>query len=267
MCRWAAYLGPETFLEAVVSAPRQSLIAQSQHALRGKAETNGDGFGIAWYGYHPEPGLYRDILPAWSDPNLRNLARHVRSNLFLAHVRRSTGTASNRSNCHPFVVGRWSFMHNGEIGGYENVRQRLDRLLPEELYHYRVGTTDSEVMFLLALSYGLESDPQGAIARMAGTVETVAKRGGKTPYLRLTAAFSEGERLYAVRYSSDELAPSLCYRKAHTHGSRTVASEPLDAEQDDWQDVPPGSFAVFTAQEVSIQPFAPIVDPALLEVA
>src|SRR5690606_4317909 len=121
-------------------------------------ETNGDGFGIAWYDEQPEPGLYRDILPAWSDPNLRSLARQVRSGLFLAHVRASTGTATNRSNCHPFAVGRWSFMHNGQIAGYARLRRRLDMLLPEELYAHRLGTTDSEVMFLLALSLGLEQD-------------------------------------------------------------------------------------------------------------
>ena len=162
MCRWAAYRGPQIFMEEVIASPCQSLIVQSQHAREGKAETNGDGFGIAWYSHRPDPGVYRDILPAWSDPNLRNLARQVRSHLFLAHVRASTGTATNRANCHPFAVGRWCFMHNGQIAGYDRLRRQLDALLPDELYRHRLGTTDSEVMFLLALALGLDSEPAAA---------------------------------------------------------------------------------------------------------
>ena len=74
----------------------------------------------------PSPGLYRDILPAWSDPNLKSLCRQIKSGLFLAHVRASTGGATSRANCHPFVSGRWSFMHNGQIGGFEQHPPRLE---------------------------------------------------------------------------------------------------------------------------------------------
>ena len=91
MCRWAAYLGEEVFLEDIVTAPCHSLIAQSHCAEQAKSPTNGDGFGLAWYGGRTEPGLYRDILPAWSDPNLKSLCRQIKSGLFLAHVRASTG--------------------------------------------------------------------------------------------------------------------------------------------------------------------------------
>jgi glutamine amidotransferase len=257
MCRWAAYVGPKIFIEQIVTAPHQSLIAQSLHAREGKAETNGDGFGLAWYDERPEPGIYRDILPAWSDPNLRSLARQVRSGLFLAHVRASTGTATNRSNCHPFAVGSWCFMHNGQIGGYERLRRRLDMLLPEDLYHHRSGTTDSEIMFLLALSLGLEQDPAGALARMAGVVEDMAAALGQPPLLRFTAALSDGETLYAVRSASDAFAPTLYYRAGPADGV-TVASEPLDAERADWLALAPGSFATVTASGVAVAPFKPL---------
>ena len=128
MCRWAAYIGEEVFLEDIVTAPCHSLIAQSHCAREAKSPTNGDGFGIAWYGDRPEPGLYRDILPAWSDPNLKSLCRQIKSDLFLAHVRASTGGATSRANCHPFVSGRWSFMHNGQIGGFERIRRGAGEL-------------------------------------------------------------------------------------------------------------------------------------------
>jgi glutamine amidotransferase len=266
MCRWAAYRGPEIYLEDVIAAPCQSLIVQSQHAREGKGETNGDGFGIAWYAGRPDPGIYRDILPAWSDPNLRSLARQVRSHLFLAHVRASTGTATNRANCHPFAVGRWCFMHNGQIAGYDRLRRQLDQLLPDELYRHRLGTTDSEVMFLLALALGLDQDPAGALARMAGWLEALARQAGLDANLKLTAALADGERVYALRYATQGDAPTLYHRDAQGAGGVTLASEPLDAERNDWQSVPQGSLVTAGQGRFDIQPFRP-EPPAALAIA
>ena len=121
MCRWAAYVGQPVFLSDIIANPVHCLIDQSRNAEECKTNLNADGFGVAWYGHRPEPGLYRDVHPAWSDPNLRALSEHVKSALFLAHVRASTGSAISRNNCHPFAVDRWSFMHNGQIGGFEAV--------------------------------------------------------------------------------------------------------------------------------------------------
>ncbi len=135
-------------------------MTQSHCALEGRTATNGDGFGIAWYGTRPEPGLYRDILPAWSDPNLRSLCRQIRSGLFLAHVRASTGGATSRANCHPFVAGRWTFMHNGQIEGFETVRRAMEAELSDEAYQRIEGTTDSELLFLSMIEEGLERDPK-----------------------------------------------------------------------------------------------------------
>ena len=196
MCRWAAYVGQPVFLADIIADPVHSLIDQSRNAEECKTNLNADGFGVAWYGHRRKPGLYRDIYPAWSDPNLRALSEQVKSALFLAHVRASTGSAISRNNCHPFVVDRWSFMHNGQIGGFEAVRKAADMLIPNELYRHRRGATDSEAFFLVALGNGLETDPLDAIARNIATFEALAT---KTPKFRMTAAFSDGEKLYAVR--------------------------------------------------------------------
>ena len=155
MCRWAAYIGAPIYLEEIVSRPAHSLIHQSHCATECRTAINADGFGVAWYADRPEPGLYRDVMPAWSDPNLRSLVATVKSGLFLAHVRASTGTATSRNNCHPFTCGRWSFMHNGQVGGYDGFRRHADMLIPDALYPYRKGATDSEALFLAALAEGL----------------------------------------------------------------------------------------------------------------
>ncbi|MDX8441117.1 class II glutamine amidotransferase [Bradyrhizobium sp. Arg314] len=259
MCRWAAYLGEAVFLEDIITAPCHSLIAQSHCAQEAKSPTNGDGFGLAWYGDRPEPGLYRDILPAWSDPNLKSLCRQIKSGLFLAHVRASTGGATSRMNCHPFISGRWSFMHNGQIGGFEKIRRALENTLSDQVFDQREGTTDSELFFLLMIDQGLAADPQGAVSRATGRVVEASRRAGIEPALKLTAAFSDGEALYAVRYATDDHAPTL-YTGAFTkRAGHCIVSEPFDRDGGEWQAIPPSSFVTMTRGGTSIRPFAPAV--------
>ena len=257
MCRWAAYLGNPIYLEDIVSRPGHSLVRQSHGATRCHTPVNADGFGLAWYGDRDEPGLYRDVMPAWSDSNLKSLTATLKSHLFLAHVRASTGTATSRNNCHPFVVGRWSFMHNGQFGGYDSYRRHADALIPDDYYSHRKGATDSEALFLMALGEGLDDDPAGAMARATAKFEALARQRGTTPFVRLTAAFSDGQRLYTLRYASDDAAPSLFHRWSETRGGHAVVSEPLESDEADWQEVPPQSFCIFDGTQMQISPFRP----------
>lgn len=257
MCRWAAYIGQPIYLEEIISRPGHSLVEQSHCANQCHSTVNGDGFGIAWYGARPEPGLYRDMLPAWSDPNLKSLTAHVQSGLFLAHVRASTGTATSRNNCHPFAVESWSFMHNGQFGGYDSYRRDAEMLIPEAFYPHRKGATDSEALFLVALGEGLAQDPKGAMERATARLEALARKRGVAPYVRLTCAFSDGLRLYAIRYASDDQAPTLYHRWSDTRGGRAVVSEPLETGEQGWEAVPQGTFCTFEGQEMHIEPFLP----------
>jgi predicted glutamine amidotransferase len=240
MCRWIAYRGDTTALEHYVTAPSHSLIAQSIRALESTASTNGDGFGLGWYGEHPEPGLYREVRPAWSDENLRYLCRHIQSHLFFAHVRASTGTPVTRPNCHPFASGRWMFMHNGVIGDWSRVRRRVEALIPDELYGSRVGTTDSEAVFLALVGAGLDRDPIAAVARVLTMLTDIVSE--KNEALRFTAALADGRNLYAFRYAANEKANTLYYS---TSGRDVViVSEPLDKDRERWKAVPPGHMVV-----------------------
>jgi len=257
MCRWAAYVGAPILVEEVVSRPGHSLIHQSHGASETKTAINADGFGLAWYGEREEPGLFRDILPAWSDPNLRSLTAQVRSGLFLAHVRASTGTATSRNNCHPFTVGRWSFMHNGQIGGYDAFRRDAEMMIADHLYPHRKGATDSEALFLMALGGGLEDDPCGALEHAVARLEALSRARGSAPHVRLTAAFSDGRRLYAARYATDDVVPTLYHRWSERFGGRAVVSEPLEVGECGWELVPPGSFCTFEGEVVRVQPFRP----------
>ena len=257
MCRWAAYAGRPIFLDEIVSRPDHSLIAQSQSATECKTSTNGDGFGLAWYSARSTPGQFRDIYPAWSDPNLQSVCEQVQSGLFLAHVRASTGSAISRNNCHPFVQGRWSFMHNGQFGGFEGFRKKADMAVPDELYSSRKGATDSEVLFLLALAAGLDDDPTWAMEKAARQLFDMSVAQGVSPHMRLSAAFSDGQRLWAVRASSDHIAPSVYYRWSDSRQGWAVVSEPLEQSEEGWIELAPGHIACFDGAEVAIDPFQP----------
>jgi glutamine amidotransferase len=238
MCRFLAYHGEPILLEKLVASPSHSLIKQSQHASESKTETNGDGFGVGWYGERPEPGLYRELRPAWSDENLWSICAQVRSKLFFAHVRAATGTASTRANCHPFALGRFMFMHNGQIGGYRAIRRRVEALVPDELYHVRTGTTDTEAIFLAAAARGMAADPVAAISQTLALVLEEMQRAGVAAALRFTAALTNGEGIWAFRWASDTVPPTLYYRQ--TACGLIVVSEPIDDEREDWHAVPAG---------------------------
>ncbi len=254
MCRFLAYAGAPVFLEDLVASPCHSLIHQSLHAEEAKTGTNGDGFGVGWYGERPEPGQYREIRPAWSDENLLSIARLVRSHLFFAHVRAATGTASTRANCHPFVHGRHLFMHNGQIGGYGLIRRRLESLIPDPLYGSRVGTTDSEVLFLLALARMSEGEQPGeALAGALGDALALMQEAGVREPLRCAAALADGETIHAARWSSDEKPPTpyLCDRG----DAVVIASEPIDAARECWQALPRNTLVSARVGAVSLHPF------------
>jgi len=241
MCRWLAYAGEPVFLEDLICKPVHSLVEQSLCANEAKTPTNGDGFGIGWYGRRPEPGLYREVLPAWNDANLRSLASQIEAGLFFAHVRASTGTGSSRPNCHPFAHGRWLFMHNGQVGGYLQLRRRLESLIPDRFYDCREGTTDSEVLFYLLFANGLEDDPVGALSRTLAQVTGVMEEAGVTDPLRFTAALSDGRSVYAVRHASDQAPPSLYWRQGEDSGEGravSIVSEPFE-QPETWRSVPP----------------------------
>ncbi|BCM83347.1 class II glutamine amidotransferase [Methylobacterium indicum] len=238
MCRFLAYHGDPVYLDELVCAPTHSLVHQSLHATEAQTETNGDGFGIGWYGDRPEPGLYRDVRPAWSDENLRSLSRQIRARTFFAHVRASTGTATTRANCHPFAHGRHLFMHNGQIGGYARIRRRLEALIPDALYEARQGSTDSEALFLLALAHGLDRDPVGAMAASLSAARGLMHEAGIDEPLRFTAVLTDGESLTAYRWACDGRPPSLYWRETAT--GLAVVSEPIDGLRTGWSEVPKG---------------------------
>jgi glutamine amidotransferase len=210
MCRWMAWFGQPLPLEELLFKTQHGIVDQALHARMGAEPTNGDGFGVGWYdALGGGPGVYRSVAPAWSDPNLRELAAHVASPLFLAHVRAAIGSPVQETNCHPFRRGRWLFVHNGYLEGFRALRRDLMLAVAPELFADIHGSTDTEVLFHLALTLGLEEDPIAAMERTVGLVEDYAGRHGIEDAVQGSFGISDGETLWAVRYASNGHARSL----------------------------------------------------------
>lgn len=256
MCRLLAYLGAPVFPSDHIERPPRSLIAQSLTASEAKTVTQGDGVGLGWYGERPEPGVYREARPAWSDLNLRSLCRSVRTGLFFAHVRAATGTDATRANCHPFVAGERLFMHNGQIGGYGRIRRRVEGLIDDRVYDARQGTSDSEAIFLAALSAGLDDDPSAAFASVLGTILALQRAQGIRAPLRFAACFTDGRTLHAFRWASDNRSPTLYLRRLDD--GVLVVSEPYDDARGAWEAVPAGHALHVAADGAThLAPFGP----------
>jgi predicted glutamine amidotransferase len=273
MCRWLAYSGSPIRLEELLYKPAHSLIDQSMHARLGATTTNGDGFGVGWYVDGGAPGVFRAVGPAWSDRNLRELAGHVTSPLFVAHIRASTGTAVQQTNCHPFRHGRWLWVHNGLIRDFHQVKRELVLAVDPSLYPAIEGSADSEVLFFLALSFGLEHDPPTAVEQMVGFVEATARNHGVKDPLQMTIGTTDGERVWAFRYSSEGQSRSLFYStRMHTlrqlypdnpafqqvsEDTRLIVSEPLGDLAGAWNEVPESSYGVVHHGQDELHPFRP----------
>jgi predicted glutamine amidotransferase len=275
MCRWMAYTGSPLLIEDLLYVPENSLIVQSLHSRLGVEPTNGDGFGVGWYGDQQIPGLFRSIEPAWNDRNLRELAAHVRSPLVVAHVRASTGTPVQQTNCHPFRHGRWLWVHNGAIADFRSVKRELAMAVDPELFPDIEGSTDSELFFHLALTCGLQRDPPAAVARAVGLIEQAGRRHGQQFPLQMTVATTDGETLWAFRYSSEGRSRSLFHSTdistlraqypdnpvLHrlSDDTRLIVSEPLGGLRGAWREVPEGTCVVVRNGQEEQIPFGPTV--------
>jgi predicted glutamine amidotransferase len=273
MCRWLAYSGSPVAMEELILKPEHSLIDQSLHAQLGAETTNGDGFGIGWYSAGETPGVFRGVEPAWNDRNLRDLSAHIRSPLFFAHVRASSGTPVQQTNCHPFRHGRWLWMHNGAIRNFEQVKRELVLAVDPSLYPAIAGSTDSETFFFLALTHGLEDDPPTAVESAVGLIEEIGTRRGIEFPIQMTVATSDGNRVWAFRYSSEGQSRTLFYSTdvstlreqypdnpvLHTVSDETrlVVSEPLDDLAGAWNEVPESSYGVIDHGRDELHPFTP----------
>jgi predicted glutamine amidotransferase len=275
MCRWLAYSGSPVLIEDLIYKPENSLVMQSKHSRLGAETINGDGFGVGWYGKTGEPGVFRSTEPAWNDRNLRELSAHAAAGRVFAHIRASTGSAVQQTNCHPFRHDRWLWMHNGLIANFPIVKRDLVLAVDPMLYPEIEGATDSEVFFFLALSFGLADDPPAAVARAVGLIERIGREHGVKHPIQMTVATTDGNVTWAFRFSSEGRSRSLFHstdisvlRSQYpdnpvlhnlSEDARLVVSEPLGNLRGAWQEVPDSTCLIVEGGSHELHPFTPDV--------
>lgn len=272
MCRFICYKGRDLLLADLLYRPANSLIRQSFHALDRPEPLNGDGFGVGWYQREitGTPCVVTSTMPAWSNQNLRRLSYHIKSDCFFAHVRAaSPGMPVSDVNCHPFQYGRFLWMHNGSISEFHRIKRRLRASLPDTIYDWIQGTTDSEHafgVFLNALGDTQRNcsamDMAEALMQTIEQLERWTAEAGPAGPSYYNFAVTDGLSVAALRYASDPtLEPASLYCSVFgnyvcdkgiarllecdvTERSVIISSEQLTPDASHWHRVPPNNLVL-----------------------
>ncbi len=274
MCRWFAYRGAPIRTSELLLHPVHSIVAQSLDSPLGAETVNGDGFGFGWYPVDGgDPGVFRSIEPAWHDRNLRSIAEATSSPLFFCHVRAAAGPPIQQTNCHPFAHDGWLFMHNGVISGFGKVKRDLVLQVDPDLYTSILGTTDSEVLFHLALTLGLRDDPVAGLSRALAEVERAGRAHDVQFPFQGTVAVTDGTTVWAFRYSSQGRSRTLFHStdladlramypdeerlRLFSDDAHVVVSEPLNDVPGAFREVPESTVAILDASGYRHADFVP----------
>jgi len=275
MCRWLAYSGEPLRPSELILDTQHSLVAMSLNSPLGAETVNGDGFGFGWYpedkSHGNTPALFHSIEPAWHDENLRELTSSIASPLFFGHVRAAAGPPIQQSNCHPFRHENWLFMHNGFLDGFLQMKRDLVLAIDPSLFPLIHGTTDTEVLFYLAITLGLKDDPVAGLGRAIQMVESVGESKGIHFPMQGTVAVSDGTTLWAFRYSTSlksrslyhsvaipelrEMYPDAARLDVFGEKAKVVVSEPLTDMPGAFVELPESTVAVLDDSGYHHEPF------------
>lgn len=243
MCRFIAYAGESTFMNALIFDASNSLVQQSKKSKMRVNPLNGDGFGIGWYPEHddPIPGTFVSVEPAWSNRNLSQIATKIPTQSFFAHVRdASIGMPVSQSNCHPFQYGPYLWMHNGRLDQFSRFRRLILNDLSDQAFDFIKGNTDSECAFALFLDeigFDLTASSEKLKKAMKTTIFRINKYREQVhadTNAFINFALTNGKSSLFTRYSSNiEIRPASLFYSQSEHNI-IVSSEPLSDIKADW---------------------------------
>lgn len=275
MCRWLAYSGEALRPSTVILDTEHSLVQQALNSPLGAEAVNGDGFGFAWYPRDcvagSRPAVFRSIEPAWNDQNLREITQAIESPLFFSHVRAAAGPPTQQTNCHPFRYQNWLFMHNGVLGDFAKMKRELVFAVDPSLYPHIRGTTDSEVIFHLALTLGIRDDPIAGMTKTVRMIESVGREHAIRFPMQGTMALCDGATIWAFRYSTQGRSRTLFHSvdidtlrqmypdaeglKIFGRHAHVVVSEPLNDLPGAFLEVPESTVAILDQTGYHHEPF------------
>ena len=274
MCRWMAWFGQPVLIEEVLFKTQHGIVDQSLHARMGAEPTNGDGFGLGWYGSGEGPAVYHSVAPAWGDAEpARAGGAHRVAAVPRPRARgdRLAGAADQLPSLPPRAMAvRPQRLHRRLPRARRDLMLAIDPALFADVH----GSTDTEVVFYLALTFGLEEDPIAALERTVGFIEATARSHGVDDPVQGSFGISDGTSLWAVRYATKGRPRSLfasadvdSIRRLHpdnarvrrlSHDDRVIVSEPFADLPGAWHEIPPASaVTVRRGGVLEHQPFQP----------
>lgn len=291
MCRVIAYLGEPLLLDVLLVKSDSSLVRQAYDPqIMAHLNLAGSGFA-AWDSTSPEPEaplLYKETVLPMFDRNLMRLARKLRAECLVAHIRGAdyfgeSNPLVERTNLHPFQFGDFPVVlaHNGGFSRFAEMKFDLLEYMKPEVAALIEGTTDSEWIYALLLSQMQEAGEAmnglaSAVERTLKILRAVRERRGIDTASGANLFVADGEQIVATRFTFDfgcyegKLREShlryhsLWYTAGRRYGlhdgewrmsggleaadSVLLASEPLTRDTSTWIEVPEYSLLTVSRQ-------------------
>ena len=140
----------------------------------------------------------------WED-----IASGVSADAVVIHFREATVGDFRAENTHPFRMRQWLFAHNGTVEGFSAIRERLLEAMPDFLRRNIRGSTDSEHVFHVVLSFlhdagqldHLDAEPKIMLAALRSTVALLDRHAAEVgaPEPGLNVLLTNGRSMIALR--------------------------------------------------------------------
>ena len=128
------------------------VLEEERAAIAPAPDFHPDAWGIGFY--QGGEVLHKKRPQLEGEPiDWEGVARGVRSDAVVIHLRSATVGDFRAENTHPFRMRQWLFAHTGTVEGFSAIRPRLLESMPDFLRRNVRGGTDSEHIFHVLLSF------------------------------------------------------------------------------------------------------------------
>lgn len=232
---------------------QNSLIEQAVEDGRGLDNPHGWGIGLVRDG---ETTCSRQVEPADRSEEFRRNALHSEAETLVAHVRRATVGDPVYENTHPFRHEGSFLAHNGHVGRFDEVKEKLLAELPDEHREAISGSTDSEHVFQLARSYERDADSRlDALRRAVGRMREWTESFEEETELFLNTLWGEGDLLAGTK-----LERSLWYLERDEPIDCDICGEPHAEPDGNYRSV------VFASEQITDEDWKKVPEESLFRV-
>jgi len=270
MSRLFAYMANDPDRVACALYPaRKALVAKTEAEQRPLPDSWGIGF------VQGEVLLQRRPKAPVDELDFYGVAKELRTDTLIGHVRAGTVGKPKNENTHPFRFRSWMFAHHGTVPSFDKIRGELLSGVPDFLERNVRGQTDSELLFHVVLGYLHEAnrldDPNvsttvvvDALRKAFMRVEELAGREAARA-AECALAITNGRILVATRHGRPvhlfKIQPVIdcpvCRETTpapgrqpkridheHLRGVLVVADAPAPVPSAGWQEVPDRHFVL-----------------------